>query len=394
MKITFFLSIVLACWLPLYGQSSGSELVERADKFQRQGNYEEAIALYSQALSANPGLVDAYVGRARAREMIRDHAGAVTDYSIYLELHPDNFDILLARANARYRLGHFLQALADYKRLLTLPPGETNVVMFQRSASPKGTRQITTAQSDLRPSLYNYIGLTSYKLEDYTQALAWLDSAILLQPREADYYVNRGMVYEKTSIEKAIADYEHALEIDSGHTQALSNLGVLRARSGDGSDYFDKAIESDESMLQPYLERAYHRMQGGFFKGALEDYNSALAIEKSDPEIWLNRGFVKERLNDPKGAYADYTEALRLKEDFGKAWLNRGNVLSKLGRYDEAAKDYTNALVYDPDYGPAYYNRAIAYEKLKRKNDACRDLLKAKEAGVEVDPKLQSAVCN
>ncbi len=394
MKIALFLILVVACCLPSYGQPSGSELLERADKLYRQGSYERAIQLYGQALSANPGLVDAYAGRARAREMTRDYSGAVTDYSIYLELNPDNFDILLARANARYRVGHFQQALADYERLLTLPAGETNVVMFQKSATPQGTRQITTAQSDLRPSLYNYLGLTSYKLADYTQALAWLDSAIRLQPREADYYVNRGIVYEKTSIEKAIADYEQALKIYPGHTQALSNLGVLRARSGDGGDYFDKAIESDESMLQPYLERAYHRMQGGFFKGALEDYNSAIDIEKDDPEIWLNRGFVKDRLNDPKGAYADYTEALRLKEDFGKAWLNRGNVLSKLGRYDEAAKDYTNALVYDPDYGPAYYNRAIAYEKLKRRDEACRDLLKAKELGVDVDPKLQSAVCN
>src|SRR5690606_18131190 len=123
-------------------------------------------------------------------------------------------------------------ALADYKRLLTLPPGETNVVMLQKSASPQGTRQITTAQSDIRPSLYNYIGLTSYKLQDYTQALLWIDSAIRLQPREADYYVNRAIVHEKTSIEKAIEDYQRALEINPGHTQALSNLGVLRARSG------------------------------------------------------------------------------------------------------------------------------------------------------------------
>ncbi len=392
MKIILSLCITLTCWLPLHSQST-TDLFERAENQHRQGYYEEAIQLYSQSLSANPALVEAYVGRARAREMIRDFQGAVTDYSIYLELKPDNFDVLLARANARYKVGHFQQALVDYKRLLSLPPGETNVVMFQKSASPQGTRQITTAQSDLRPSLYNYIGLTSFKLQDYTQALLWLDSAIRLQPREADYYVNRGMVHEKTSTEKAIEDYQQALDINPGHTQALSNLGVLRARSGDGGDYFDKAIESDGSMLQPYLERAYHRMRGGFYKGALEDYNSALDIEKSDPEVWLNRGFVKERLNDPKGAYADYTEALRLKEDFGKAWLNRGNVLSKLGRYDEAVKDYNNALVYDPDYAPAYYNRAIAYEKLKRKDDACRDLLKAKELGQEIDQKLQSAVC-
>jgi tetratricopeptide (TPR) repeat protein len=153
------------------------------------------------------------------------------------------------------------------------------------------------------------------------------------------------------------------------------------------------AIESDSSMLYPYLERAYQRMEGGYYRGALEDYNKALEINDQDPEIWLNRGVVKEKLNDLKGAFSDYTKAIGLNEKFEKAWLNRGNVLTKQGRYKDAADDYSAAIIFNPDYGPAYYNRAIARQKLKLGVEACVDLQKAETLGQAVNEKMKKEIC-
>ena len=369
------------------------ELLAQGQQSQQEGRYEEALILFNQALAIDPGQLDGYLARAFTKDQLRDYKGALIDYSIYLEKRPEHYDALLGKANVQYKIGNFEEARLLYKKLLNAAPGETNIIMFQQSASASGTRQITSAQSDLSPVIYNYIGLTEYKLKNFPAAIAWFDSAIAKSPREADFYVNRALALEGVDAEKAINDYESALRINPHHTLALHNLAVLSKKGANSTDYIDRAIDSDSTMLSPYLERAFQRMQSAFWKGALQDYDAAIRIEPNDPEIFLNRGYVREKMGDPQGAYADYTKAVTLDENFGKAWLNRGNVLTKLGRFREAVEDYSAAITYDAEYAAAYHNRAVAREKLKQREEACADLKKAEELGMKVDEKLRSSVC-
>jgi tetratricopeptide (TPR) repeat protein len=391
----FLLNIlILVCFCAVsQSKQDGQKLLEQGDKYYQDGNYDEAVLSFSQCITISPELTEAFLGRAMSRELLRDYEGAITDYSIYLEKLPDHYEALLGRANSRFQVGQFEQAKSDYQKLLSIPAGETNFVLFERSASPSGNMQITTAQSNIRPKLFNYLGLTEYKLKNYNQALMWLDSAVKMEPDNADYYVNRGMIKEHSSMDLAMEDYNKALKINPNHSLALHNVAILKSKKGEPEDFFEKAIESDSTMLAPYLERAYQRMESGYFKGALDDYNSAIALEPNDPEIWLNRGFVKEKLNDFKGAYSDYTQAIAIDEKFDKAWLNRGNVLGKQNKYKEAVEDYTVAISINPEYAGAYYNRAIAKEKLKQKSEACADILQAEKLGLAIDIKLKSNVC-
>jgi tetratricopeptide (TPR) repeat protein len=375
--------------------TSADKLLEQAHQQYQSGNYQRALDLYSQSLQLNPSQAEAYNGRAASRTELRDYAGALTDYSISLELEPNDFDARMGRANTFYKLKRFREAKDDYLKLLSLEAGETNTIYFQKSASAKGTMQITTAQSDFKPLIYNQIGLTEYQLQNYSGALAWLDSAIHARPGEPDYYVNRGLVREKLGDERARLDFEKALSINPNHTVALSILGSSNRRNREQRKaYLEEAIGSDSTSVYAYIERAYQNMSEGKYALALQDYNTAIKLDPHDPDTWLNRGFVREKLNDPDGAYSDFTKALTLKEDFVKAWLNRGNLLNKTGRLDEAIQDYAVAITYDPSYAPAYYNRAVVHQKKGEQKEACRDVMKAEELGMTVDEKLKQAVCN
>jgi tetratricopeptide (TPR) repeat protein len=244
--------------------------------------------------------------------------------------------------------------------------------------------------------IYNYLGLTDTRLQRYPEAVKWLDSAVFLQKKEPDYYVNRGIARHAMGDSTAIADFQYALTLNPDHVAARANIANLKHSSGavqDSMDEIEKAFESDSSMLHPYLARAYQRMEGGYYKGALEDYDRALEMETHNPEIWLNRGIVKEKLNDFKGAFADYTQAIELDEKNEKAWLNRGNVLLKLGRYKEASEDYSVAITFHPDYAFAYYNRAIALQRQKLTTPACEDLHKAEALGYKVADKVKKEIC-
>lgn len=376
-------------------RTDSSKLYRQGEAAHNAGNYKLALEYLNKCLKESPGFADAYLTRGATREQLDDLKGANTDYNIYLELKPDQPEALLSRATVRYQLGLYDQSKADFQKLLTLPAGETGTIFFNQSASAKGSNQIITAQGNIKPQIFNYLGLVETKLGNYKKAISWLDSAIQLK-NEADYFVNRGIAKEAIKDTTAMQDYTTALSLQSDHTLALHNIAVLKRKTGKSSsleDELEKAIESDSSMLYPYLERAYQRMEGGYYKGALEDYNSALEIETKDPEIWLNRGHVKEKLDDFKGAYSDYTKAIELDEKYEKAWLNRGNVLSRQGRIEEAIEDYTAAITFNPEYAAAFYNRAIARQRARKFIEACQDLNKAESLGLAVTDKMKKEIC-
>ena len=377
-------------------RADSNRLYQQGEAAHNAGNYKLALEYLNKCLRESPGFADAYFTRGATREQLDDLRGANTDYNIYLELKPDQPEALLSRAIVRYQLGLYDQAKVDFQKLLTLPPGETNTIFFNQSASAKGSNQIITAQGNIKPQVYNYLGLVEIKLKNYKQAISWLDSAIQLKNKDADYFVNRGIAKEAIEDSTAMQDYRTALSLQSNHALALHNIAVLKRKKGQSSsseDELEKAIESDSSMLYPYLERAYQRMEGGYYKGALEDYNQALEIESKDAEIWLNRGHVKEKMDDLNGLYSDYTKAIELDEKFEKAWLNRGNVLSRQGRLEEAIEDYEVAITHNPEYAAAYYNRAIARQKEKKSVEACQDLNKAESLGLAIPEKMKKDIC-
>jgi tetratricopeptide (TPR) repeat protein len=399
MKVFLIFSLLTATTV-LFAQQKKlrpEELFEQGQEAHDNGEYAKALTLLNQCLTDKPGFTEAYFVRASTREQLKDIEGALTDYSIYLEQKPDSPEALFSRGLIRYQLKKYDQAYEDFTRYLNAPPGETQTVYFNRSPNTTGGNQIMTAQSATRPLIYNYLGVIDQKRNNLQKSVAWLDSAIRLAPKEADFYVNRGL--SKQSLKDSTAalnDFRKALSINPEHTAALHNIAVLKRlkREEKGpEDPLEQAIESDSSMLAPYLERGFQRMEGGYLKGALDDYNKALEIETRDPEIWLSRGIVKERLKDYPGAFSDYTKAIDLKESYVKAWINRANVLLKQERYADAIEDYTVALIYIPDSAPAYYNRAIAKYRMDKLTEACEDLKKAESLGMKPDSKLKEKIC-
>lgn len=372
-------------------------LYEEAEGAYNSGKYQEALELLNQCLKVSPGYFEAYSLRGSVKEILKDFDGALTDYSIYLEQIPEHLEVLMSRAALRFKIGFYEQAKEDFFRLLTMEPAETNAIFYRQNMSVGDRNPVMTTQSGHKSYIYNYLGLTESKLKNYTHAIAYYDTALQLNPKEPDYFVNRGLAKESINDTTASADYETALKLNQVHTLARHNLSALKAKQGQPVTYEDRlteTISADSTMLYPYLERALQRFESGYYKGAIEDYNKALEIDQSDEEIWLGRGLAREKLKDFEGAFSDYTKAIDIREDFFKAWINRGNVLFKLERYNEAIEDFNVALIYQTDFAPAFYNRAMAKMKLKNKSEACLDLKRAEALGMKVEQKVKSKICD
>lgn len=392
----FLLSIVMSIGRAQELKPSAEKLLESGLQAMRSGNLQEALSDFNHAIAEFPGYAEAYASRARLKETLNDSRGALVDYTLSLELFPNNYEVLFSRAILRYQLGYYEFAQEDFATLLTLSPGETNSIYYRRSAHSPGIDKILTVQGSIRSQLFNYLGLIQLELNNCLTSIAYLDSAILLEPEEVDYYVNRALAKQECNQKDALDDLLNALTLEPDHSVARHNLAMVAASQGSyerAIQELSSVIDSDSMMVDPYRERGYYRMLQRDYAEALVDYNRALILDSNDPDTWLNRGMVHEKLKHWEEAYSDYTIAIDLKPDYAQAWLNRGNVSAVWRKYSSAIEDYSVAIIYQPNYSAAFFNRAVAYYKTGLKMEACKDLNHAINLGMDVEKSIKKSFC-
>jgi len=372
-------------------------LFEKGEQALAKKEYFTAQAHYTEAIRLDPKYAEAYRSRGIAREYLGEKAKALTDFNIYCDLKPEDSEALFNRAVLRFESTQYLPARQDFLKLLRMPPpAETATITYSQEAQGGATR-IRTAQSGQKDHLYNFLGQIETNFKRYAIAIAWLDSAIMLSPNTAGYYVNRGLAKtERGDKAGAAEDYEKALLLDPDNSLALHNLAALKSLGGDNQSseqLLNESIAKNEKLPYPRAERGYQRMKNGDFKGALEDFNEVVRLEPNEPDNYISRGLVKEKLKDLPGALADYSHALKLDEKNPRTWVCRANVVSKLGNWKEALEDYDAAIILDNNYALAYYNRAIAQQKMGNPTAACSDMKRALQLGTKEAEKAIPKIC-
>jgi tetratricopeptide (TPR) repeat protein/predicted small secreted protein len=154
----------------------------------RKAAYDRAIADFTQAIRLDPYSAMAYVERGDAYNAKGDYDRAIADYSRAIGLDPEDAAAYNDRGLAYVYKGDYDQAIADFSRAIGLDPEYA--------------------------AAYNNRGLAYYHKEDYDQAIADFSRAIGLDPEYADAYKNRGLAYgDKGDYVRAIADWEQALRL-------------------------------------------------------------------------------------------------------------------------------------------------------------------------------------
>lgn len=362
---------------------------DSAGKAWKQMWPEKALEALHRCLYADATCAEAYLLRASVYEQMGKSEHALTDLRTARLLQPLSREVAFRLAVILYQLNRWQEALDSFKEVLTLPAGETQSIFYTLAPYRQTTVGIVTMQSNIRPTVYYYLGLAATRLQLCPEAIAYLDTAVSLQGKEPDLLVSRALACKECNRpDEARANLEEALSLQPDHALALYHMALLQAGRNEEEARYTQAIMADSLLPDPWLKRAHYRLQHEDYAGAEFDYTRALALLPNDPELWLNRGMAREYLKNYVGAYHDYSKALALEEDLLKAWLHRGNVLMKMKQYKSAIDDYTTATMYYPGYGKAWFNRGMAYHQLKDTARACHDFLKAKELGVEIPAAL------
>jgi tetratricopeptide (TPR) repeat protein len=220
------------------------------------GVYDEAIQFFDSAIRVSPRDPDIFVNRGTAKEKKLDTLGAIEDYKRALMLYPEH------------------------------AVGKHNLAAITRGKSYKDidSKLLDEALEDNPALPFTYAQRAYQNLEsgNYAKALEDYDKAIALDKKQADYFVNRGLVKEKLKDPQgAYADYTAAIRLQSDYAMAWLNRGNVSARAGK-------------------------------LKEALEDYSAAITHDPEYGSAFFNRAMVLNRMKQGDLACKDMHTAERL----------------------------------------------------------------------------------
>lgn len=169
----------------------------------------------------------------------------------------------------------------------------------------------------------------------------------LFRPNSWRAYYTRAYTKEKKGdLDGAIADFNHAIEINPKHAEIHVNRGVAKAKKGDLDGAiadFDHAIELDAKNLYAYWDRGLAKSKKSDYDGAIADYSHAIELDPREAGTYYSRGYARHRKGDLDEAVADYTHAIELNPKHVYALLNRGNAKLAQGNLKEALVDSARA---------------------------------------------------
>jgi lipoprotein NlpI len=156
---------------------------------------------------------------------------------------------------------------------------------------------------------------------------------------------------DKGVTDRAMADYDAAIRLDSRYAKAFYNRGLAWGGQGDN----DRAIA---------------------------DFDAAIRLNPRDAEAFYNRGLTWSNKGDQDRAIADYDTAVRLDPRHAAALNNRGVAWQAKGDHDRALADFDVAIRVDPENATVFANRGLSWAEKADYARAVADY----DAAIRLDP--------
>ncbi len=177
-----------------------------------------------------------------------------------------------------------------------------------------------------------------------SSALKVCCSALERFPTDKQFYLLRGEEYLSVdSSDKALVDFNNALEIDSAYQSALVDRAC-----------FYRYFRNDNI-------------------SALKDMFRLVSISEANEFLYLDIAEIYQNMHDTVNAISSLRKSYGYEGFTAQMLYERGRVFSDLQQYDEAVSDFTSAISQNTENSEYYFSRAIAYSKNGNHNNALAD---------------------
>jgi len=340
---------------------------------KRRGQFAEALMDFDEAVRCSPERADRLVTRALCYLAMNDTNRALASFDGAIATEPSNALGYVARSHFYARNGDADKQQHDYQQALSLNPNagklSTEVAQWfadQAKVDVKRNKDFQFDNLGLLSPTYRTLspqqllsrngGKTYHELfeeaklaEDqgnyddeialWNEVIAMNISAIQVAPA----VMNRGNAYSaKGDLDRALQDYDQAIELNPGSAGAYVNRALALARKGE--------LES-----------------------AMNDYAKAISLNPQQWQAYFNRAAELRDRGKLCEAMDDLDKVMKLNPEFAGAYMNRGNIYLRQGELDAAIADYNAALLRDPKLADVYVTRANTFLRKKDYRHALSD---------------------
>lgn len=219
---------VTAAEVEAVADPAADRLLQEGIQYHEAGDYEKAIATFTEAIELNPTLTGAYTHRAASHLRLGDNESAIADSDEAIRLDAKNADAYLYRGVAQCYEGLFEACAQDLTKSILLNPTSVDAHVY-RGAAYFFLEEYAAVARDCTLSLHlsggyflpielclNVISeLIAPEFEKVEAAMEDYNTAIRLNPDAAGVYFLRGLTYRAHGeMEAAIQDLKDALRLD------------------------------------------------------------------------------------------------------------------------------------------------------------------------------------
>lgn len=364
---------------------STQEYLSSAQQFISNGNLNQALSTYSEAITNDPNNYLIYIRRAILYLNVGKTENAIDDFSNILNINPDFDQAYIKRGKLYFQLAKFDLAKNDLEKYQQYHPEdqESNTMI----------NEIDEAQELIKHAK------KEIKSKNYEKSIEYLTKVIQYCPQNVEIRKLRAESYLSINQkEMAIGDFSRAIKLQPDNTDILVRIGELRMEIGELEEALNevkeclhrdpehkkcKSIFRQLKKLDRSLKYIDTAVEGKKWKDVIEKIDSGVGkeIEKMGAD---NLKF--------KIYYAACKASLRLKKaDEAKQWCSKGLTIDSqnidllinraeasmiLEDYDAALRDYSTAHEYNPQDHRIIegYNKAQRLMKMASRKDYYKTL--------------------
>ncbi|HSU27122.1 MAG TPA: tetratricopeptide repeat protein [Chitinophagaceae bacterium] len=217
------------------------------------------------------------------------------------------------------------------------------------------------------------LGFAYKGLENYEEALKYLNKAISIDGNYALAFKERGKCYfELQNYESALNDFNRyeTLEDDIDEADFYYDKGWIENDLGQYNDAVEslkKCLELDDSYTDGYSELGFAYYKLNLNNEAVRNYRVAIEQDPADyhPVIWMGDVYF-DNIRDYDSAIVYYEKGLNLYKKDKVAFYKLGWCYNDKERYSAAVTPLKEAVKLDPNYDEALTELGFAYYKMEQ----------------------------
>ncbi len=263
---------------------------KRGNLLKDQGQLEEAVANYDEAIALDPGYAFALCNRGVVLARLNRFEAALDSYDRAIAVNSGDPLVLFNRGAVLRSLGRTGEALASYEQAVAVQPNyveaycNRGILLNELGRSEEAVASYDRA-IDIHPNFFDaYFGRgnAQQSLDRFEQALTDFDRALALNASSAEAYCNRGAALMKLRRwDAALASLDRAVSLDPNLADAHSNRGKVMAalrRHDAAVESFDRAIALHPDNVELHEHRAVALVQMSQFVRAIDGYNRVMHL--------------------------------------------------------------------------------------------------------------------